>query len=210
MGKKKNQFYVVWAGQQPGIYRSWSDCERQVKGFPNARYKGFPSAQLADQAWQDGAEGHWGQKSTATKPGSLAYPQVPEALCVDAACNMQTGWMQYRGVWLHSGQKAFARGPYPNASNNIGEYLALVHALIYLRRRGQQLPIYSDSLTALSWLQKKRINSEVINSPGFNQHLRARALTLQNWLRQRGQGGDVRKWNTPSWGEIPADYGNKR
>ena len=209
MAKRKNSHYVVWIGAQPGIYDSWQRCEQQVKGFPKALYKGFSSLALAEQAWQDGAEQHWGNAAPKPTPSASQLPNVAEALCVDAACNMQSRIMEYRGVWLSSGKLAFARGPYNQAMNNVGEYLALVHGIIYLRRQCLQLPIYSDSRTALSWCNKLQIKSPAMLAPDFNPRLRRRALLLQSWLRQRQPQQEIRKWDTQRWGEIPADYGNK-
>ena len=40
MAKK---YYAVRVGHNPGIYVTWSDCEMQVKGFPGAQYKSFPT-----------------------------------------------------------------------------------------------------------------------------------------------------------------------
>ena len=40
MAKK---YYAVRVGHNPGIYVTWSDCENQVKGFPGAQYKSFPT-----------------------------------------------------------------------------------------------------------------------------------------------------------------------
>ena len=37
------KFYAVRKGRHPGIYTTWSDCEAQVKGFPGAIYKAFPT-----------------------------------------------------------------------------------------------------------------------------------------------------------------------
>lgn len=37
------KFYAVKNGRATGIFRSWAECEQQVKGFANARYKSFTS-----------------------------------------------------------------------------------------------------------------------------------------------------------------------
>ena len=210
----KPKFYVVWRGRQPGIYSSWSECEAQTRHYSGARYKSYGSRLQAEQAWQQGAEAHWGQRSapSRSKPRAVAAPPPrARALCVDAACNMQTRVMEYRGVWLPGGELAFARGPFSGAVNNVGEYLALLHACIYLKRmRMSDTPIYSDSQVALSWWRTMRMRSEAIMSPDFNPYLRARAFQLQRWLQRRGAGlFEARKWNTAAWGEIPADFGNK-
>lgn len=40
---KKNKVYVVRKGHNPGIYKKWDECEKQIKGFPSAEYRSFPS-----------------------------------------------------------------------------------------------------------------------------------------------------------------------
>lgn len=45
MAKKK--FYAVKVGKIPGIYGTWSETEKQVKGFPGAVYKSFSTEEEA-------------------------------------------------------------------------------------------------------------------------------------------------------------------
>lgn len=42
-------FYAVRTGKIPGIYNTWADCERQVKGHPKARYKKFGNVEEAQE-----------------------------------------------------------------------------------------------------------------------------------------------------------------
>ena len=35
------KYYAVQKGRIPGIYTSWPECEKQVKGFTGAVYKSF-------------------------------------------------------------------------------------------------------------------------------------------------------------------------
>ena len=81
------------------------------------------------------------------------------ALAVDAACSGNPGNMEYRGVQAWDGKEIFKKGPYPDGTNNIGEFLALVHALAYFHQLGPkyaQTPIYSDSMTAMAWVRTTR------------------------------------------------------
>ncbi|WP_455673085.1 ribonuclease H1 domain-containing protein, partial [Phocaeicola sp.] len=38
---KKQKYYVVWKGVNPGVYNSWTDCQLQIKGYDGAQYKSF-------------------------------------------------------------------------------------------------------------------------------------------------------------------------
>ncbi|MGH2065607.1 viroplasmin family protein, partial [Aerococcus sp. L_4] len=42
------KFYAVKKGKKPGIYKTWPDCQKQVKGFSGAVYKSFTSLEEAE------------------------------------------------------------------------------------------------------------------------------------------------------------------
>ena len=77
------------------------------------------------------------------------------AWAVDAACSGNPGPMEYRGVYLLTGQEIFHFGPV-YGTNNIGEFLAIVHALALMKQKGLQMTIYSDSRNALGWVNQKK------------------------------------------------------
>ena len=81
---------------------------------------------------------------------------INESLAVDAACSGNPGDMEYRGVYTATGQEIFHIGPLKEGTNNVGEFLALVHGLALLQQKGSDLPIYSDSRNAISWVKKKK------------------------------------------------------
>lgn len=47
MAVKKN-FYAVRCGRQPGIYKTWSDCQKETIGYKGAIYKGFSTLEEAE------------------------------------------------------------------------------------------------------------------------------------------------------------------
>ena len=47
MAKKK--VYAVKAGYQTGLFDTWDECQKQVKGFPGALFKGFATKEEALQ-----------------------------------------------------------------------------------------------------------------------------------------------------------------
>lgn len=211
MNKKK--YYVVWNGRKPGVYSSWKECEAQVKEFQGAKYKGFESAIEAEMHYMGGYENYYRQNPPAKKNvmpffGKDDEKPILDSLCVDAACNMVTRIMEYRGVDTKTGEVVFHKGPFPNATNNIGEFLALVHGLALLKQQGSKKPIYSDSITAIAWVRHKKHKSIIRpvaeNAPLFNLLSRAEA-----WLKNNTYDNPIIKWNTQLWGEIPADFGRK-
>ncbi|MEO2011192.1 MAG: ribonuclease H family protein [Pirellulaceae bacterium] len=214
MGKKKKpKFYVVWEGKAPGVYTTWSECEAATRGFAGARFKSFSTLAGAEQAYSDGPSAHWGKKEprrtfTQEELAEIGIP-IEESLCVDAAWNAQTKVLEYRGVWYRDRSVLFEAGPYPNGTNNIGEFLAIVHGLALMAKEGNQAPVYTDSLTAISWVTKIAVRSKSMDkgetSAGLNRYVK-RALS---WLRENPYPNQILKWRTDVWGEIPADYGRK-
>lgn len=143
------------------------------------------------------------KKTTTAKKGGI----VP-SISVDAACNMVTRVMEYRGVDTATGKELFRMGPYTGATNNMGEFLAVVHAMGMLVKQGKNLPIYTDSKTALAWVRNGVAKTTVAptkeNKPVFELIKRAEA-----WLEANTKQFTVLKWETDKWGEIPADFGRK-
>ncbi len=139
-------------------------------------------------------------------------PLPPEvmanALAVDAACSGNPGPMEYRCVHLATGQQIFHKGPL-YGTNNIGEFLAIVHALALLKQRGQILTVYSDSRNALTWVKKKQCKTTLPRNQRTQEvyNLIERA---ESWLKSHDISNiPLLKWDTAKWGEIPADFGRK-
>ncbi len=209
-GKK---YYVVWNGRTPGVYDNWTDAKLQVMEFPNAKYKSFESKADAEKYFAEGFHAYYQSHPIipAEKPSFISSTDekpVLDSICVDAACNMVTRVMEYRGVDTRTGEVIFHQGPFQGGTNNIGEFLALVHGLALLQKQGKKIPIYTDSITAISWVRHKKHKSIVLptkeNELLFNLLNRA-----ENWLKVNNFSNPIVKWNTKAWGEIPADFGRK-
>lgn len=197
---KKNVAYVVWKGHQTGVFQSWAACQRATSGFRGAQFKGFTSRQAAEAAWR-------GETSPAPKKPS------GHALTVDAAWNSVGKDMEYQGVWLDSGETVFHVGPLPDGTNNIGEFLAIVHGLAVLKQAGDDCPIYTDSATAMAWLRKRKANSQNVKEGRVDARLLELIARAERWLVEHDYPNQVAnkvyKWHTKDWGEIPADFGRK-
>ncbi|HEV7348632.1 ribonuclease H family protein [Telluribacter sp.] len=208
---KKQKYYVVWQGRQTGVFTDWKECEAQIKGFPEARYKSFDSLKEAEAAIHRNYWEFVSKKETAPAtneaPASVGQP-IKDSIAVDAAWNTASGDMEYQGVYLRTGERIFLQGPFADATNNIGEFLAIVHGLAYLQKHQSDLPIYSDSRTAISWVKKKHANTKLVltprNKPVFEMLQRA-----ERWLADNTFSNKILKWETEYWGENPADFGRK-
>lgn len=210
----KKKYYVVWQGVNPGVYDSWDKAQQQIKGYPQAKYKSFGSKEEAEAAYAGNFAQHIQFKSP-TRPGT-SKPQTPkpsssqivwDSISVDAACSGNPGVMEYQGVDTRTKTPIFHQ-KHPLGTNNIGEFLAIVHALAMFHREGKDTPIYTDSRNAMLWVKKKECKTKLVrNAKTENLHqIIARA---ENWLRSHTYKNPILKWETEAWGEIPADFGRK-
>ena len=215
MSKKRAAYYVVWQGRTPGIYDSWEACEAQVKGADGARYKGFATLPEAQQAFAASPDDYIQRKPKEENPKSeiinhkseITNPLLP-ALAVDAACSGNPGLMEFRGVVADTGTEVFHRGPDHAGTNRIGEFLALVLGLAYLKKHNLPWNLYSDSRTALAWLRKGHAETKLVCT-AENQELFLMLRKAEQWLHDNTWTTTVLKWDTEHWGEIPADFGRK-
>ncbi len=216
----KQKFYVVWRGRTVGVFDNWATCRNQIDGFGGAVYKSFPTRAEAEAAYRNDARQYVGNKSKAPKPAaapdvetdseyepSVGWPIIP-SLAVDAACSRNVGPLEYQGVMTDTGELAFHQGPFDDGTNNVGEFLALVHGLAYLKQLNSPLPLYSDSRVAIGWVWAKKANTTLART-GRNDKLFELLKRAHRWLRDNTYETKILKWETAEWGEIPADFGRK-
>ena len=220
MAKGKANFYVVWQGRETGVFESWAACEQQVKGVA-AKYKGFATRAEAEKALAEGAEKYITpqsatkkQESTSLSLKDLSPTEMQQhgvtlpALAVDAACSGNPGKMEFRGVIADTGTEVFHRGPYIGGTNNIGEFLAIVLGLAYLKKHNLPWVLYSDSKTAIAWIKQKKCKTQ-LEWNANNQDLFLAVRAAEKWLADNTWTTTIYKWETEKWGEIPADFGRK-
>lgn len=204
----KQKYYVVWDGVTPGIYTSWQDCLLQTKGYEGAKYKSFESKEEAEKAYSSSPYQYIGKKAAARKPVPSYNPDIiMDSLAVDAACSGNPGAMEYQGVYVASNQKVFHFGPM-KGTNNIGEFLALVHGLALLKQKGLSMPIYSDSVNAIKWVKQKKCKTQLPRTDETEELFQI-IERAEKWLRANTYSTRIIKWETKQWGEIPADFGRK-
>lgn len=220
MAKSKKKYYVVWEGVTPGIYESWAQCQLQIKGYPAARYKSFKTREEAEAAFSGNASDFMdtrvlakGQapggttKKPAATPDQFKDEIVWDSISVDAACSGNPGVMEYQGVDTKSRYQFFHQ-KFELGTNNIGEFLAIVHALAMFKKEGKSTPIYTDSRNAMLWVKNKKCKTTLVQNAktAIVHQLIGRA---EKWLKTNTYSNKILKWNTERWGEIPADFGRK-
>ena len=210
MAKREKKFYVVWNGRTTGIFEDWESCRAAVNGYEGARYMSFATKELALEAFHDGRPERFMRKAVVEREDANGrWPaHIENVIAVDAACNMTNGEMEYQGVYIPGGQQLFHQGPFQGGSNNIGEFLAIVHALAWCKKKHLDLPVYTDSKTAIAWVRNKKANTKVAQNHQ-NNILFDLVRRAETWLKNHSWTNPVLKWDTQAWGEIPADFGRK-
>lgn len=208
---KKKKYYVVWKGAKPGVYQTWAEASAQVTGFPDAKYKSFLTAAAAQDAFRAGPGSQnptVQHKAAPSAPISNSVGILKPSLSVDAACSGNPGKMEYQGVSTASKKQLFHQA-FPVGTNNIGEFLALVHGLAFCKAQNlPNLPIYSDSKIAMGWIHKKKCKTTLKRSPRTVELLDL-VTRGEQWLHNNAVTNPLLKWETKKWGEIPADFGRK-
>lgn len=215
MAKKK--FYVVWEGKKPGIYDSWPECRAQVEQYDSARYKAFETLEEADKAYNE----PWKKHIAPARINKTQDAQTPkdlfikfqneidwDSISVDVGTKGNPGEVEYKGVDTKTGTIVFSHAPIRKGTNNLGEFLAIVHALAFLKKAGSTKTVYSDSVNAIQWVRKRQVASTLERDESTEEiwNLVDRA---ERWLAANRYENKVLKWETSKWGEIKADYGRK-
>lgn len=211
---KKPKFYVVWKGRETGIFETWEECRAQVESFSGAEYKSYDSLDQAKAAFM----GSYKERSQRKNPdGQISLDAeslrrvgqpIDDSFSVDAACSGNPGPLEYRCVHTLSGQEVFRQGPFDDGTNNVGEFLAIVHALASFRRQGIVVPIYSDSETAIKWVERRKCRTKLAQTER-NSELFDLIFRAERWLSENDYLNRVIKWETEYWGDIPSDFGRK-
>ena len=213
MASKKKKYYTVWKGHKTGVFESWNDCKAQINNFEGAQYKSFETFDAAKQALKGNYFDYIGKKNefksdlSALQLKKIGLPNY-HSISVDAASSGNPGKMEYRGVDTKTKKQLFIQGPFEEGTNNIGEFLAIVHGLALLKKHNSDKLIYTDSKTAISWVKKKTCNTKLERN-SKNEKLFELVDRAVNWLKTNTYTTVIVKWETKAWGEIPADFGRK-
>jgi len=144
------KYYFVFIGKTPGVYENFDDCMIQVLGFPGSAFCKF-SARSAASAFAEYEK---------RKSLMLLGISNKETLCVDGAYNGTE--CEYQAVWHPSKKQAFKSKVFVGGTNNIAEFLGLVEAIKFLHKNNLEPSVYTDSITALTWVRNKKANTSEI------------------------------------------------
>lgn len=125
---------------------------------------------------------------------------------VDGACSGNPGPFEYQCILDNT---TVVKGQFNMGTNNIAEYLAIYDGLKYLSEHGYSQTdciLWSDSKTAISWVNNLCPNTKF--DADYTTSIAVQNAT--NWFKRHPSWlSCIRKWDTKSNGEIPADFGRK-
>lgn len=205
-------FYGVWVGRNPGVYDSWDKCKAQTDKFPQAKFSKLKANNLQAALLEfNSLNTNTESKAISTKePNQVSSKPTEEVLTVDGASNGIN--CEFQAVWYPSGKKAFSSKVFLGGTNNIAEFLGLVLAVKHLKDRNLPLVVYTDSVTAMSWVRDKKANTTARTTGKLTEELENLLTKTELYLKNNQeliQQVKILKWETKQWGEIPADFGRK-
>ena len=160
MWKSEKKYYVVRNWKKIWIFSSRNECKESVNWFSDAKYKWFSSIENAEIALKEWWEKYYEVKNSKKKDvvKKEDIPFFAESIAVDAACSGNPWEMEYRGIDLQTWEEIFHE-KFKIWTNNIWEFLAIVHWLSYLWDDNRV--IYSDSRIAISWVNQWKCKTQV-------------------------------------------------
>ena len=177
MGKPK-KYYAVARGRNPGIFTTWfgpGGAEVQIRSYPGARYKGFPSIEEARKWMKNQTEtAASAKKKQASRERPAGVSDAPGdttgkiLVYTDGGCLGNPGPGGYGAVILEGGKRTeLARG-FRLTTNNRMELLACIVALEALKAPSDVV-LHSDSRYVVNGMSK-----------GWAERWQARGWKLRN------------------------------
>lgn len=197
MAKNKNKYYVVWRGRETGIFDSWEACRASIDGFQGAQYKGYPT-------WEEAHEGHingYWNETIIRKIDAADTEVIKRSFITDVQCDAE-GTMTYSILDNETLTYIYQSPKYLDANNNVGQFIAIVHALAHLARTSDTRPIYTTSDTAIAWTKKRECNTRLCRTLN-NTNLFDLLIRANSWIANNSFANQILKWNTASWGNPP-------
>lgn len=156
------KFYAVARGRKTGIFTSWPEAERQVKGVAGARFKSFKTEQdalafLENPSYKKSASSTKNldcapkKKKTGQQPVNYEYPENAVVVYTDGGAIGNPGTGGY-GVVFKTGE-TFSGG-FNLTTNNRMELLAVIVALEALEGETRPICLHSDSRYVVNGITK--------------------------------------------------------
>ena len=195
------KYYAVANGRETGIFRSWAETEKQVKGFPKAKYKSFKTLAEAQTYLGDDS------KKDLLTPDDFSvhltkYPNI--TVYTDGSCVDKVGG--YGNVIIYQENIIPLKGkvPFYPTTNQVAELYAIYGAIYYITQiypDQKIITIYTDSKYSIgcltewwyNWIKNGWKNSK--GEPVSNKELIQTILSLStglkiNYIHVKAHNGD--------------------
>lgn len=87
-----------------------------------------------------------------------------DKIIVHSTANTKTKRMAYKGFNESTNKWIFKVKYKGYCTQNVADFMAIVHALHYCKINNIDLPIYNDNLVAIKWVKDKKVNSLLIKT----------------------------------------------
>lgn len=133
----KQKFYAVKNGRHIGVYHSWTECEQEIKGFPNAKFKSFPSEKEAIS---------WINDEGVIRENNFDEDDSDFIIYTDGSCLKNPGAGGYAAVIIDktTGELEEISGGESYTTNNRMELSAALFALSYVKHSAK-ITLITDS-----------------------------------------------------------------
>jgi ribonuclease HI len=138
----KDKFYAVRVGRQPGIYKTWKECQEQIMHFPNQQFKKFETKKEAEDFIKN---------DTISTDYDNNYDDTVLNVYTDGASfhNGKSDCRASYGVYFGEKDSRNESGLIiEKASNNRGELMGLLRA-VELIKDDEEAVIHTDSMYGL-------------------------------------------------------------
>lgn len=200
------KYYVIRQGKKTWIFTSRDECKGYVQGYVDAKYKSFKTQQEAEKAYKESYKLYYKSKPKDRRKIE-DIPFEKNSIAVDAACSWNPWVLEYKGVDLISGKILFHQ-KFSLGTNNIGEFLAIVHGLKYIKEHKSNKALYSDSKHAISWITQKKCKTRLEKSAKTKKMFEVIASAEARLEKNKYTTQILKRPTSERW-EIPADFGRK-
>ncbi len=199
----KYSCYAVLEGRVPGVYDTWNECSAQVTGYSGAIFKGHichSSARYEFRLHQRRKIAKFKIRTTPlAKKKKVSTLPTSEYIVAGASYDRFNDTLTYRVVMGGTNETLFESEVYSGGNQSLGEYLALIEALKWVRENYKHdIPVLSNSMSAIIWIENKAYKGS-LGIHDMDSDLYLELKKAKEYLSDMCQDGYKYSLNTLKW-----------